>query len=227
MNRSEKQDLVNYLSTFLTENKWTLMNEVLEKRTNALTIVLENIFQSQNASAAIRSCDGFGIQEVHIIENSNSYKLNPNVTMGSAKWLDIKQYNEYSENTTIALTELKRNGYEIVATTPDPLAPSIFDFEVKGKVALLFGTELTGLSEEAFALADQKVRIPMMGFTESFNISVCTALCLSIMREKIEKSGIEYLMDEEEKLDIKLEWIKRTLKRYDQLLIAYNSQKKK
>ena len=222
MDVDKKKKQLELLAGYVTEHKKKLMEEVLSFRTNDITVVLEDIYQSQNASAVIRSCDCFGVQSLHVIENNNEYSLNPRVALGSAKWVSLERYNEPGNNTKACLSDLKKRGYKIVATTPDPSAQSIYDYRLEGKTALLFGTELTGLSDIAMAMADDKIRIPMYGFTESFNISVSAALCLSVFRDKLESSPRNFGLTEEEKMDIKLSWFKKIIKRSDLYLERAN-----
>ncbi|MDH5602508.1 MAG: RNA methyltransferase [Cyclobacteriaceae bacterium] len=212
---------LNYLNNFISEHKSSLMDKVLDQRTRFVTVVLEDIYQSHNASAVLRSCDCFGIQDVHVIENRNRYSVNPTVAMGSSKWVDIFRYNAKDHNTEACLRGLKKEGYSIIATTPESTSQSINDMEMNGKMAIVFGTELTGLSDEALALADSTVKIPMYGFTESFNISVCAALFLNIIRDKLNKSDLDWQLSEEEKISLKLKWCKKVVKRSNKLLEDY------
>ena len=172
-------DLLQYLSKYITPERLNLFNNIIKNRTKYITVVLEDIYQSQNASAVLRSCDCFGVQDVHIIENRNEFKLDTEVSLGSSKWLTLNKYNQKSNNSLAAIKHLKKKGYRIVATTPhtkDLLLPD-YDIEV-GKTALVFGSELPGISDIVWNEADQFLKIPMFGFTESFNISVSAAIVL-------------------------------------------------
>lgn len=216
MDDTTSMALMEYLSGFMTENRLAKFNEILENRTRYLTVVLEDIYQPHNASAVLRSCDCFGVQDVHIIENRNEYEVNPEVALGSSKWLDLIKYNGKANNTPEAIKALKEKGYRIVATTPhkDDVNLEELDLE-KGPIALMFGTELHGLTESALDLADEYMKIPMYGFTESFNISVSAALCLFHLSEKLRKSNIEWPLTPKEKTEIKLNWIRQTIKKSD------------
>ena len=198
MSEGKRKALLAHLGEFVTPHKKSLFDKILASRTRYLTVVLEDIFQPHNASAVVRSCDCFGIQDLHVIENTNTYVVNPDVTLGSSKWVDIHRYNAQEDNTLECLEQMRTAGYTLIATTPDPDANSIFNYELNSPSALLFGTELTGLSEKAFGMADEKVRIPMYGFTESYNLSVSVALCLQVYREKIRSMGPGSLMSPEE-----------------------------
>ena len=208
-----KRKLRDYLSGFVTERRFALFNEVVQNRTRYISLILEDIYQPHNASAVLRSCDCFGVQDVHIIENKNLYEVNPDVALGSAQWLTLRKYNSTDNNTTDCINKLKEQGYRIVATTPRKDAPMLDELNINaGKFALMFGTEQDGLTDVAFQLADEFVRIPMYGFTESFNISVSAALCLFHFTSAIRCNPIEWRLSEEEILDIQIEWFRNTIK---------------
>ncbi len=215
MDFQTKKDFLTFLSGYLTDSRRELFNRVVQYRTRHITVVLEDIYQPHNASAVLRSADLTGIQDIHIIENRNKYQVNPEVAMGSSKWLNLIRYNEKENNTPVAYEALRRAGYRIVATTPHTRDQMLEDIPIDRKMALVFGTELKGLSETAIAEADEYLRIPMYGFTESYNISVSAALILFTLTEKMRKSPVPWQLSEEEKLDILLEWAKRTLKHAD------------
>jgi len=206
-----KSRLNDFFRSMKLEKRIDLMDSVLRERTRYVTVALENIYQPHNASAVLRSCDCFGVQDVHIIENSYQYEHNPHVSLGASQWLNLKKYNEQENNTLECIHSLKEQGYRIVATTPDAKATSIHDFDVsKGKFALLFGTEKFGLTPEAFDAADEYIRIPMYGFTESFNISVSVSLCLFHFTERIRTEKTNWQLSKEEEIDIYLEWFRNT-----------------
>lgn len=205
--------LLEYFKRFITEDRNKMFDKVLEERTKYITIALENIYQSQNASAAMRSVDCFGLQDVHIIENSNSFEVDTEVAMGSTKWLNVERYNQKENNTLTAIKHLKSNGYRIVATTPHNGNTSLENFDLnKGKVALFFGTELTGITETVKNESDEFLKIPMCGFTESFNISVSVAVILHYLTLKLKQSDINWHLTDEEKAIVKLGWMRKSIK---------------
>ena len=222
-----KKELINFLKQFVTEKRFETFLNVIKYRTRYLTVALEDIYQPHNASAVLRSCDCFGVQDVHIIENKNEYKVNPDVALGASKWLNLHRYNEKENNTLDAINSLKSKGYRIIATTPHTNDVNLDEFDVsKSKFALFFGTELQGLSKIMMDNADEYLKIPMYGFTESFNISVSAALTMHHLSEKIRKSNINWQLSEEEKDDILLDWLKTTVKRSDEIISNYLKQKK-
>lgn len=213
MTETSDKELIQYFKTFVTDNRLEKMEKILLERTRYLTVVLENIYQPHNASAVLRSCDGFGVQDVHIIENSNSYRVNPGVSLGTSQWLTLHKYNMEKENTITAVKRLKANGYRIVATTPHKDDQNLETFDLsKGKIALFFGTEMHGLSDTVIENADEFMKIPMYGFVESFNISVSCAISLHNLSHRLRESDIEWEIDALEKEKILLEWMRNTVK---------------
>jgi tRNA (guanosine-2'-O-)-methyltransferase len=213
----QKQKLLEYLLTYVSNHKRALFDEKIRFRTKYMTVVLEDIFQPHNASAVLRTCDCFGVQDIHIIENQNKYEVNPDVALGSSKWLSLHKYNTGEENTVLAYKTLKEQGYRIVATTPHKNDVVLEDLPLDQKTALVFGTEMRGLTNWAIENADAWVKIPMYGFTESFNISVSAAIILHHLSEKLRKSEIQWQLNPTEITEIKLGWVKNTIKRSDLL----------
>ena len=207
------EDLINHMSQFVSEQRIELFQRILYERTRYLTVLLEDIYQSQNASAVLRTCDCTGIQDVHIVEQRNDYEINRDVALGSDQWLTLHYHNKSSDNIGDAVFALKEKGYRIVATSPHSAGSTPASFDLgKGKAALVFGTELTGLSERALSLADEFLQIPMVGFTESFNISVSAAVILYSLRKRLEKSSVKWRIGEEEKKPILLDWLRSSIR---------------
>lgn len=206
--------LIEYLSGFITDERNQLFERILDQRTRYLTIALEDIYQPQNASAVLRSIDCFGLQDAHIIENSNRFNVDREVAMGANKWLTLKKYSRKEENSLEAIQNLRSKGYRIVATTPHEGDVSLEDFDLtKGKAALFFGTELTGISELVKSEADEFLKIPMHGFTESFNISVSAAVILHHLTLKMRSENrVDWHLSPEDRADIKLTWLRSTIK---------------
>ena len=207
-------ELLKYLSANITPERFALFNKIIEHRTKYITVVLEDIFQSQNASAVLRSCDCFGIQDVHIIENRNQFQLDTEVSLGSSKWLSLNKYNQEKNNSLAAIKTLKKQGYKIVATTPHINDQELPNFDItSGKIALVFGSELPGVSDTILNEADEFLKIPMFGFTESFNISVSAAIILHHLTDKLRSSEVNWELTEKEKTEIKIQWIRNTIKK--------------
>lgn len=225
LNFDQKKQLLDLFFNIVSDHKKTLFLEIIEKRTRHITVVLEDIFQSQNASAVLRSADCFGIQDLHIIEKRNEYTINPDVALGSSKWLSLHKYSEVDlNNTQFAFDHLREQGYQIVATTPHHDDVLLENLDISKKTALVFGTELGGLSDYAIEQADVHMKIPMYGFTESFNISVSAALCMHYLSEKLRKTQINWPLNEEEKLDVLLSWSRSVVKSAPQIEKKFLSQ---
>jgi len=217
------KELIDYLSGFVTEERMAQFERISSMRTKYVTVALENIYQAHNASAVLRNCDCFGVQDVHIIENRNEYQISNDVAMGSQKWLNIQRYNQGGNSTKAALGKLRADGYRIIATTPHTNDVDLDNFDIgKGKFALFFGTELNGLSDEVLNNADEYVKIPMYGFTESFNISVSAALCLNHLMGKIRNSDIQWQLTEDELYKLRLYWLRQSIKRVELIEQEFN-----
>lgn len=220
------QKLIQHLKNIVTPERFDLFNQVIQNRTRYMTVVLEDIYQPHNASAVLRSCDCFGLQDVHIIENENEYIVNPDVALGSSKWLNLYRYNTEQNNTLRTINSLKKQGYRIIATTPHTNDVNLENFAVeKGKFALMFGSEKPGLSKIAMENADEFLKIPMYGFTESFNISVSAAIILHHLSLKLRNSGIAIYLSDREKDDIILKWLKQSIKKSDIIIKEFLSGK--
>lgn len=207
-------ELYNFLVSFITDERRKKFEEIIKYRTKYLTIVLEDIFQSHNASAVLRTVECLGIQDVHIIENRNSYKVNPDVALGSAKWINIHKYNLSNSNNSVdCILKLKSNGYRIIATSPHYEGYMLNTLPLESPVAVVFGNELDGISEDIIKNADSFMKLPMYGFTESYNISVSAAIALSYLVEKIRDSNIIWELNSFDKTQILLQWVKNTLKK--------------
>jgi len=216
------QQLIDYLSRFLTENRFSLFKEISSIRTKYITVVLEDIYQSHNSNAVLRTCDCFGIQDVHIIENRNKFDYNTEVSLGSAKWIDLHFYNKEQNNTETALKQLKEQGYRIVAATPHSDDISLTDFDLKkGKTAIVFGTEKKGISDIVKQNADEFLKIPMYGFTESLNISVSVAIILHYLTYKLRSSDIDWALSVEEQEKLLIQWIEGNINGGDLIIKQY------
>lgn len=208
----QKCNLYDHLTQFITENRRRRFDEIASYRTRHICVVLEDIFQPHNASAVLRTCDCFGVQDVHIIENKNKYRVNPDVALGSSNWLTLKKYNQGEYNTLDCIKALKKKKYKVIAATPHGNSCSLEEFDVSQKTALLFGTEMDGLSEQAMKFADGYFKIPMFGFTESFNISVSAAISLFSFTDRMRRNNIHWQLDKDERIAIKIEWARNSLK---------------
>jgi tRNA (guanosine-2'-O-)-methyltransferase len=215
-------DLLAYLSEFVTERRRLRMQEVLSERTRYLTVVLEDLYQPHNGSAVLRSCDAFGIQDVHIVERKNRYRTNPDIELGTSQWLTLHRHRGPESESETVLGALRQAGYRTVATARREDAVPLEELDLEaGPIALLFGTEISGLTPETIAGADEALWIPMHGFVESFNISVSVALCLQDLTRRLRSSGIEWALPEGVRQEIYLDWIRKSIKNVEALEARY------
>jgi tRNA (guanosine-2'-O-)-methyltransferase len=212
----DRREQIAHLSQFVSPRRLDKFHRVLDRRSRYITVVLEDIYQPHNASAVLRSCDGFGFQDVHIIENRNSYKINPKVELGTSGWLSITRYRDGDYNSIKALEALRSRGYRIVATgPPEKASTALEDFALSaGPAALFFGNELDGLTEAVMAAADERLFIPMFGFVESFNLSVACAVTLHHLRHRLNLLDIDIHLSEEEREELLLQWLLGKIKKW-------------
>ena len=214
--------LLAYLEGFLTDKRKSTFHKVLDERTKHFTVVLEDIYQPHNASAVVRTCDIFGVQDLHVIENRYINRVSKYVTKGAQKWITTKRYKTDGDNTTTCLNQLKKEGYQIIATSPHADASLLQDFKIDKKTAFVFGAEATGISDTVKENADGFLKIPMVGFTESFNISVAAAIILQDVTTRLKTSNVKWQLSSQEKEMLYLQWIKETIKNVDKIEERYH-----
>lgn len=214
------EKLVEYLESYLTEKRIERFNQVLKHRTKHFTVATEDVYQLHNTSAVMRSCDVFGIQELHVIEEQNVKRIDREIAMGAQKWVDLVRHNSTKE----AVKSIKKEGYQIVATTPHEKDSTLMNFDFTKKSCFFFGRETEGLSDEVLNEADCFLKIPMVGFTESLNISVSAAIILQDVTQKLKSSTIDWQLSDAEQLEKRFDWCKKTIKSFDQILERYQIQ---
>ena len=212
---------LEYLENILTENRKERFLSVLKNRTRHFTVAVEDVFQMHNTSAVMRSCEVFGIQELHVIEQRFGKRIDKEIAMGAQKWVDINAF----DSITGCLDNLQSRGYQIIATTPHKDDCLLEDFDISKPSALFFGTERDGLSEEILKRADGFLKIPMVGFTESLNISVSAAIIIQNLTERLRKSNIQWQLSEDEIIEKRLQWAKNTIKDIKRIEARYYSEK--
>jgi tRNA (guanosine-2'-O-)-methyltransferase len=211
------QELLSYLEAFISNDRRERFLKVLEERTKFITVAIEDIFQLHNTSAVIRSCEVFGIQTAHVIENQFGKGLDKNIAMGAQQWVDIERYVDSAS----CISNLRAEGYQIIATSPNNDSCFLEDFEMDKKTALFFGTEKDGLSEAVMQEADGFLKIPMVGFTESLNISVSAAIILQHLTTKLKRQALPWQLSDSQKMEIRLDWTKKSIKSIDDILNRY------
>ena len=202
------QELLTYLEGFITENRKEGFLRVLKNRTKHFTVAMEDVFQLHNTSAVMRSCEVFGIQELNVIEQKFGKSIDKEIAMGAEKWVDINRFSSIQD----CVTNLKRKGYQIIATTPHNDSCLLHEFDITKPSALFFGTERDGLSEEVMQQADGFLKIPMVGYTESLNISVSAAIIIQDVTNRLRQSDINWQLKDEEVLEKRLDWTRKSIK---------------
>lgn len=208
-------ELIQFLRQFVQEDRLKRFDDVVIHRTRHLAVVLENIFHPHNASACLRTCDCFGVQNVQIVEDINRFNPSGDVSRGANRWLDITRYRQ----TTLqdepgiirCVNQLHETGYRVLATSPRQDSKPLDEIVVDRKTAIIFGGEKNGVTETAVSMADELVHIPMYGFSESFNISVCVALCLQHLTNQLRNSEIDWELDKQAKHALLQHWVKMSL----------------
>lgn len=211
---------LSYLETFLTENRKERFLEILEHRTNHFTIAMEDVYQLHNTSAVMRSCEVFGIQQLNVVEQKFGKRIDSEIAMGAQKWVDINRFN----NMQSCIDSLKGKGYQIIATTPHNDSCLLQDFDISKPSAIFFGTEKEGLSEEVLSQADGFLKIPMVGFTESLNISVSAAIVIQDITARLRRSDIDWKLNENEILQKRLDWARNSIKDIKRIEERYYSE---
>ena len=211
------QELLTYLEHFITEERKERFLQVISARTNHFTVAMEDVFQMHNTSAVVRTCEVFGVQQAHSIEGRFGKRLDAKIAMGAQKWVDVFRYND----TQSCIDALRAQGYQIVATTPHKDAYFLNDFDISKKSAFFFGTEKEGLSQQVLSQADTYLKIPMVGFTESLNISVAVAIVLQQLTDKLRRSQVTWQLTDEERLNTLINWTKKSIRNVKDVLKRY------
>ena len=211
-------ELLNHLESLLTSQRRELFRKVIDQRTHHFTVAVQDVYQLHNTSAVIRSCDVFGVQDIHVVEEVNLKKIDREIAMGAQKWVDVHRYT----STEDCIGNLRSRGYRIIATSPHK-GTALQDFDINRKGAIFFGRETKGLSEEVLESADEFLQIPMVGFTESLNISVSAAIVLQDLTARLRRSEVSWELSEEEKLRKRLEWARKNLKSAEEIIERFQA----
>lgn len=203
--------LYRFLSEHLSEHKRNLFDRIAADRTKHICLVLEDLYQIQNISALFRSAESWGIQDVHVIENNNSFAVHKRIAKGAGDWLTVSRYNRTPDNSKTCFETLRKKGYRIAVTALSADAVSLDELDFTHPTAVVLGTELTGASEYAISVADVKFKIPLYGFTESLNVAAAGAVIMRYAAEKIRKENINWQLNDNELIELKTEWAKKTI----------------
>ncbi|PQB04564.1 TrmH family RNA methyltransferase [Aureitalea marina] len=214
-------ELFEHLQSFLTERRQTLLRQKASERTRFITVVMEDLYQAHNTSAVMRSCDVFGVQDLHLIERRFGKRMDREIAMGAQKWVDLHRY----QSTHTCLDQLRSKGYKLVATSPHQSSVDLSDFKLEQPIALIFGTEKEGISQEVLDRCDECLKIPMYGFTESLNVSVSAAIILYQLSQQLRDHDLPWKLAEEEQLQLIDSWMRRSIKSVDQIIQRFEESK--
>jgi tRNA (guanosine-2'-O-)-methyltransferase len=152
------------------------VDAVVSRRLRGLTVVLDQLEDTFNMAAVLRSCEAFGLQDVHVVENPDvPFAPHDKVTQGCDKWLDVRRHRSFAT----CARALHGAGYRICVSAVREDARSVFEMEFDHPLALVFGNERTGVTPDALTAADEAFWIPMRGFTRSLNVSAAVSATLS------------------------------------------------
>ena len=208
------QEIYDYLQQFLTDERLSKIEHFSKESSDFVLPVMEDVYQFRNAAAIVRSVEACGFHHVVALEEENVFNPNLKVTKGAETWVQVEKMPKNLDS----LKEIKSRGYRILAVSLEKNATMLPDYEVKEPIALVFGTELEGVSDEILDFADETLAIPMFGFTKSFNVSVAAAICMYELKQKLMKSGIEYQLSDQKLLELKIRWAKNSIKSSEQIL---------
>lgn len=212
--KNRLQETFDYLKQFLTDERLSKIEHFSQESSDFVLPIMEDVYQFRNAAAIVRSVEACGFHHVVALEEENVFNPNLKVTKGAETWVKV----EKMPNNLDSLKEIKNRGYKILAVSPEKNATMLPDYEVKEPIALVFGTELEGVSDEILDFADETLAIPMYGFTKSFNVSVAAAICMYELKQKLMKSGIDYKLSEEKLLEMKIRWTVNSIRSGEELL---------
>jgi len=213
-------DYLAYLENFITEGRRDRFLQVLSQRSKHFTVVIEDIFQLHNTSAVLRTCEVFGIQELNVVEEKYGKTIDKEIALGAQKWVDVNRF----DSTAASIKAIKDKGYRIIATSPHDDSCLMEDFDISHPSALFFGTEINGLSEEVLSQADGFLKIPMVGFTESLNISSSAAIILQNLSSRLRRSNINWQLSEDDILAKRIDWAQKSIKDIDFITRKYLEQ---
>lgn len=220
MKNTTGPEYLAYLENFITQARRDNFIKILQQRSRHFTVAIEDIFQLHNTSAVLRTCEVFGVQELHVIEEKYGKKIDKEIALGAQKWVDVNRY----DTTTACIESLKAKGYRIIATSPHDESCLMEDFDITQPAALFFGTERLGLSREVLEQADGYLKIPMLGFTESLNISSSAAIIIQNLSSRLRKSDVQWGLSEQEMFEKRIDWARKSIKDIDFITARYLEQ---
>lgn len=202
LDAGQRQELEHGLRGIVLERRIERMDEILDLRTRRLAVLFEDVYHPHNASAVIRSTECFGVQDIHVVEDSYHFRPSKDVVRGAGRWVSLHRHARLAD----ALARVKADGYRVAATSVHPGSIELDEVPVDEPLVLVFGTEEVGLSEDAWQAADLPIHVPMQGFTESLNVSVTAALCLRALTQRIRQRD-DWRLTPAERAELRLTWL--------------------
>lgn len=206
-----------YLKQFLTEERLQKIEHFAPESSDFILPVVEDVYQFRNAAAIVRSVEACGFHKVVALQEEYSFEPNLRVTKGADTWVEVEKLPRNMES----FQDIKNRGYKIVAVSLENNAKMLPEYEIKEPIALVFGTEMEGVSQEILDFADETLAIPMYGFTRSFNVSVAASICMYELKQKLIKSDIDYKLNEEKLLRKKILWAVNSIRSGQQIFDKY------
>ncbi len=207
-------DVLTHVFPLLTEERQRKINSVVKERCFDISVVLESIYDRGNISAVMRTAEGMGFANFHIIETFEKFKNANRVTQGADKWVEARKWKTSKE----AIDYFKKNKIRICVTSLEASKP-LHEIDFSTPLALVLGNEKDGVSKEMLEAADERVIIPMPGFVQSFNISIAGALSLyHISSDRRQKRGTNADVTAEQQQILRAVYAMRTMDSGDSIL---------
>ena len=214
------RETFGYLKQFLTDERLQKIEHFAAESSNFVLPVMEDVYQFRNAAAIVRSVEACGFHKIVAMESENVFNPNLRVTKGAETWVEVEKLPHHLDS----LKEIKNRGYKILAFSPENNATMLPHYQINEPVALVFGTELEGVTDEILEFADETLAIPMYGFTKSFNVSVAAAICVYELKQKLIKSNIDYKLSEEKLWRMKVRWAVNSIRSGVEILTDFQKK---
>lgn len=210
----------DYLKKFLTNERLEKIEEKSHESSDFVLPIMEDVYQFRNAAAIVRSAEACAFHKIMALESKNIFEPNLQVTKGADTWVQVDKKPHHLQT----LENVKSKGYRLVAVSPEKNATPLPDFKITQPVALVFGTEWQGVTDDFLDYCDETLVIPMYGFTQSFNVSVAAALCMYDLKQKLIHSGIDYKLNEEKRLQLMIRWAVNSIRSGEEIHKDYLSK---
>ena len=214
------RETFGYLKQFLTDERLQKIEHFAAESSNFVLPVMEDVYQFRNAAAIVRSVEACGFHKIVAMESENVFNPNLRVTKGAETWVEVEKLPHHLDS----LKEIKNRGYKILEVSHENNPTMIPDYQINEPVALVFGTELEGVTDEILEFADETLAIPMYGFTKSFNVSVAAAICVYELKQKLIKSNIDYKLSEEKLWRMKVRWAVNSIRSGVEILTDFQKK---